>query len=354
MPILVTGGAGFIGSALIREFIADSEVHIINFDKLTYAASPEALAGCEASGRYTFVQADIGDRAALERVFADHRPSGIINLAAESHVDRSIRTPSGFVRTNLVGTSVLLETARSYWNRLPDPARDNFRFLHVSTDEVFGTLGESDPPFTEQSPYAPRSPYAASKAGADHLVRAWAGTYGFPALITHGSNNFGPWQHPEKLIPTTIVSALEGHPIPVYGLGTNVREWIPVADHAQALASVFRRGRVGESYLIGTGTEYRNIDLVRLICRELDAIRPAPDNRSYVEQIAFVADRPGHDFRYALRCDKIRKELDWRPAADFREAIRATIRWYADNEPWWRAKLAEKAGATAPAECDRT
>ncbi len=339
MKILVTGGAGFIGSALIRHLMAKTDIHVVNLDKLTYAAVPEALAPCQAHDRYEFVAGDIADRALVGRLLDTHDPDGIINLAAESHVDRSIRAPAQFIQTNIVGTSVLLDAARVHRDGLSGTRRDRFRFHHVSTDEVFGSLSDADPPFSEASPYAPRSPYAASKAAADHLVRAWHETYGLPTIVTHGSNTYGPWQYPEKLIPVTAIAALDGRQIPVYGAGDNVRDWISVADHAEAIAQVFARGRTGETYAIGGGRELRNIDLVKMICGVLDDIRPRAGGRSYADQIAFVDDRPGHDHRYALATGKIERDLDWRPTTDLNAGVAATVRWYVEHEAWWRAVL---------------
>jgi len=342
MKIFVTGGAGFIGSAVVRRAIAEG-LGVVNVDKLTYAANPDNVASVAESPLYAFEQADICDAAAMARVFAAHDPDAVMHLAAESHVDRSIDGPGAFIQTNIVGTYVLLEAARAHWRALTEPRKAAFRFHHVSTDEVFGALGPSGK-FSETTAYAPTSPYSASKAGSDHLVRAWGETYGLPVVVTNCSNNYGPFHFPEKLIPVVILSALAGRPIPVYGRGENVRDWLYVEDHAEALLAVIRRGRIGETYAIGGKNEARNIDIVRMICAALDALRPAgaPHDRL----ITFVTDRPGHDFRYAIDAAKIIGELDWRPSVTLEEGLRRTVAWYLDNERWWRA-LQQRQGVGA-------
>ena len=337
MKLLVTGGAGFIGSAVVRQAIAAGH-QVVNLDALTYAACLDNVASVADSPGYTFVKADIRDRAALDRVFADHAPDAVMHLAAESHVDRSIDGPGAFIETNVTGTYALLEAARAWWTGQGKPA--TFRFHHISTDEVFGTLGDTGK-FTEDTPYDPRSPYSASKAASDHLVRAWAETYGLPVVLTNCSNNYGPYHFPEKLIPVVILNALAGKPIPVYGLGQNVRDWLYVEDHAAALLLVVQKGAVGRSYNIGGENEAKNIDLVRMICAILDRKRPKPG--SYADQIAFVTDRPGHDARYAIDPSRIRAELGWRPSVTLEEGLEKTVDWYLANEPWWRA-LQNRAG----------
>ncbi|MBY6242753.1 dTDP-glucose 4,6-dehydratase [Methylosinus sp. Sm6] len=333
MRVLLTGGAGFIGSAVARRIIETTQDALLVFDKLTYAGNLASLAPIAHDPRYSFTRADICDRKAATRAFDEFQPDIVMHLAAESHVDRSIDGPAAFVQTNVVGTFTLLDVALAYWRRL-DPARAAaFRFLHISTDEVFGALGPEGL-FREDTPYAPSSPYSASKAGADHLVRAWRETYGLPTIVTNCSNNYGPYHFPEKLIPLTILNAIEGRPLPVYGRGENVRDWLYVEDHAAALLQVARAGVVGESYNVGGRSERRNIDVVRLICGILDEIRPRVG--SYAEQIAFVADRPGHDLRYAIDCSKIERDLGWRPTESFESGLRKTVRWYLDNEDWWR------------------
>ncbi|WP_340109924.1 dTDP-glucose 4,6-dehydratase [Pikeienuella sp. HZG-20] len=336
MKILVTGGCGFIGSAVIRHALAEGH-EVVNVDKLTYAANPANLPGAEANPAYAFAKVDICDRAALDAIFAAHRPDLVMHLAAESHVDRSIDGPGEFIQTNLVGTFTLLEAARA-WVAGPAGARaETFRFHHISTDEVYGALGPSGK-FTETTPYAPNSPYSASKAGSDHLVRAWGETYGLPVLVSNCSNNYGPYHFPEKLIPLMILNALSGTPLPVYGAGENIRDWLYVEDHAKALLLVATKGRIGETYNIGGDAEARNIDIVRAICRVLDDLRPegAPHERL----IEFVADRPGHDFRYAIDASKIQRELGWRASVTLEEGLRRTVEWYLENETWWRAILA--------------
>ncbi|MEY4983578.1 MAG: hypothetical protein RIR62_1844 [Pseudomonadota bacterium] len=335
MKILVTGGAGFIGSAVVR--LAVSRGHaVVNLDALTYAACLANVAPVTNSPLYAFEQADIRDRAALDRIFSTHAPDAVMHLAAESHVDRSIDGPADFIETNITGTFNLLESARAYWTRAGKP--DGFRFHHISTDEVFGSLGPAGM-FTEDTPYDPRSPYSASKAASDHLVRAWHETYGLPVVLTNCSNNYGPYHFPEKLIPVTILNALHGKPIPVYGNGLNVRDWLYVEDHAEALLTVLERGALGRSYNIGGENERTNIDLVRTICALLDEMRPRAAG-SYADLVTFVADRPGHDARYAIDPSRIRDELGWRPSVTVEEGLRRTVRWYLENEAWWRPLLA--------------
>jgi dTDP-glucose 4,6-dehydratase len=333
MKLLVTGGAGFIGSAVVRRAIAE-DFAVVNVDKLTYAANPANVGDVADSPLYAFEQADICDAATMARIFAEHRPDAVMHLAAESHVDRSIDGPAAFIETNIVGTYTLLEVARAYWKALPDDLRAKFRFHHVSTDEVYGALG-AEGLFREDTPYAPNSPYSASKASSDHLVRAWGETYDLPVVVTNCSNNYGPYHFPEKLIPVVILSALAERPIPVYGRGENVRDWLYVEDHAVALLTVLRRGSVGKTYNIGGSNEARNIDLVRTICAILDELRPsaAPHDRL----ITFVEDRPGHDLRYAIDASRIRDELGWTPSVTLEEGLRRTVTWFLENEPWWRA-----------------
>ncbi len=336
MKILVTGGAGFIGSAVVRQAITTGH-GVINLDNLSYAASLDNVASVAAHENYCFVQADIRDEDALQQVFAAHQPDAIIHLAAESHVDRSIDGPADFVSTNIVGTYHLLEAALSYWSSKDMPS--SFRFLHVSTDEVYGSLGD-DGAFTEDAAYAPNSPYAASKASADHLVRAWGKTYGLPVLMTNCSNNYGPCQFPEKLIPTVLSKALAGEPIPVYEQGLQVRDWLYVEDHANALLQVLAEGQIGRSYNIGGNAEARNIDLVKMLCATLDDL--APTEKPYADLIAFVKDRPGHDYRYAIDATRIVEELDWQPSVSLQEGLRKTINWYLENKEWWQGLLGRK------------
>ncbi|KFI30622.1 dTDP-glucose 4,6-dehydratase [Haematobacter massiliensis] len=337
MKILVTGGAGFIGSAVVRRAVAQGH-EVVNVDALTYAACLDNVASVSGSDLYAFEQADIRDREALDRIFAAHDPDAVMHLAAESHVDRSIDGPKDFIETNVTGTFNMLEAARAHWTNKGRP--ETFRFHHISTDEVFGTLGDTGK-FTEDTPYAPNSPYSASKAGSDHLVRAWHETYGLPVVMTNCSNNYGPFHFPEKLIPVVILKALAGEPIPVYGKGENVRDWLFVEDHADALLLVVQKGEVGRSYNIGGENEAKNIDLVRMICRILDEKHPA--GAPHEQLITFVSDRPGHDLRYAIDPSRIREELGWRPSVTLEQGLEKTVQWYLDNKPWWQA-LQDRAG----------
>lgn len=340
MKLLVTGGAGFIGSAVVRQAVAAGHA-VVNLDALTYAACLDNVAGVAGSPLYAFEHVDIRDRVALDRVFAAHRPDAVMHLAAESHVDRSIDGPGTFIETNINGTYTLLEAARAYWLARGRPG--DFRFHHISTDEVFGSLpGDPSVKFTEDTPYDPRSPYSASKAASDHLVRAWHETYGLPVVLTNCSNNYGPYHFPEKLIPVVILNALAGRPIPIYGDGSNVRDWLYVEDHADALLLVLQKGQLGRSYNIGGENERSNLELVRTICAILDEKRAKP-NGSYADQITFVTDRPGHDARYAIDPSRIRDELGWRPSVTVEEGLEKTVQWYLDNEDWWRA-LQSRAG----------
>lgn len=341
MRIFVTGGAGFIGSALIRHLIQNSGHEVLNFDKLTYAGSLSTVDSVKASDRYQFVRGDICDGEQVRAAIAKFQPDIITHLAAESHVDRSIDGPADFIQTNLVGTFMMLSEARAYWNELNQMKKASFRFHHISTDEVFGSLGDIGL-FTEETPYDPRSPYSASKAGSDHLVRAWGHTFGLPVLITNCSNNYGPFHFPEKLIPLMIVKALGGESLPVYGQGDQIRDWLHVEDHVRALQIVFERGAAGRCYNIGGHNEKRNIEVVKSICAILDELRTRPDGKSYCEQIVHVADRPGHDKRYAIDATRIRDELGWVPAESFDTGLRKTIAWYLDNESWWRPILEER------------
>ncbi|MGF1593854.1 MAG: dTDP-glucose 4,6-dehydratase [Kiloniellaceae bacterium] len=340
MKILVTGGAGFIGSAVIRHLIAAGEA-VVNVDKLTYAATPEALEDAAESPRYTFAKVDICDGPALREVFAAQRPDAVMHLAAESHVDRSIDDAADFIQTNVVGTYRLLETATAWWRELDGDARRGFRFHHISTDEVFGALG-AEGHFTEETPYRPNSPYSASKAASDHFVRAWHQTYRLPVVTSNCSNNYGLYQFPEKLIPLMIINALDGKPLPVYGRGENVRDWLHVEDHARALVAVLTGGRVGETYNVGGDSELRNIEVVGMICDLVDELRPPADGGSRRDLIAFVEDRPGHDLRYAVDCAKIKRELGWAPRESFASGLRKTVQWYLDHEDWWRGILARR------------
>ncbi len=334
---LVTGGAGFIGSAVVRQVIQHSNHIVVNLDKLTYAGNLQSLASVADAERYYFVQADICDAAALADIFARFQPDILLHLAAESHVDRSIDGPADFIQTNIVGTYTLLEAARHYWSQLDEVKKAAFRFMHISTDEVYGDLTGTDALFTETTSYAPSSPYSASKASSDHLVRAWHETYGLPVVLTNCSNNYGPFHFPEKLVPVVILNALHGRPIPVYGDGGNVRDWLYVEDHADALLLVLEKGELGRSYTIGGENEAKNIDLVRTICTEMDRLRP--ENAPHERLITFVTDRPGHDRRYAIDPDRIRTELGWRPSVTVEEGLRRTVEWYLDNEDWWRPLL---------------
>jgi len=334
MRIFVTGGAGFIGSALARRIIGHSSDHVCVYDKLTYAGNLASLAPISNSPRFQFVKGDICDAGSVRQAMDRFRPDVIMHLAAESHVDRSIEGPGAFIQTNVVGTYIMLETALDYWKRLDAASRDSFRFHHISTDEVYGSLG-AEGLFREDTPYAPNSPYSASKASSDHLVRAWTHTYGLPTVATNCSNNYGPYHFPEKLIPLMILNALEGKPLPVYGRGDNIRDWLFVDDHVEALLCVVAKGRVGESYNIGGINERRNLEVVETICDLVDEMAPAPVRRR--DLVTFVQDRPGHDQRYAIDCSKIARELGWMPKETFESGLRKTVRWYLDNRPWWEA-----------------
>lgn len=354
MRILITGGAGFIGSALVRHLLGETKHELLNLDKLTYAGNLESLTSVEKNPRYQFVQADIADRVTVSRVLAEFQPDAIMHLAAESHVDRSIDGPGEFIQTNIVGTYQLLEAARAYWVALSDERKRSFRFHHISTDEVYGDLHGVDDLFTETTPYAPSSPYSASKAASDHLVRAWHRTYGLPVLLTNCSNNYGPFHFPEKLIPLVILNALDGKPLPVYGDGLQVRDWLFVEDHARALLKVVSEGKVGETYNIGGHNEQKNIEVVRAICALLEEL--APDKPAglarYEDLITFVKDRPGHDQRYAIDASKIERELGWVPQETFASGLRKTVQWYLDNLEWCRhvqdgSYQRERLGASA-------
>ena len=339
--LLITGGAGFIGSAVVRHLIQHTAHRVACVDKLTYAGNLESLAEVSDSERYRFYQVDICDRAALDAVFAEFRPDAVMHLAAESHVDRSIDGPAEFIQTNIVGTYTLLEAARSYWSGLDDEAKAAFRSHHISTDEVYGDLHGTDDLFTEVTPYAPSSPYSASKASSDHLVRAWQRTYGLPTLVTNCSNNYGPYHFPEKLIPHVILNALAGKPLPVYGDGSQIRDWLYVEDHARALLEVVTRGEVGETYNIGGHNEKRNLEVVQTICELLEELAPEKPAgvAHYRDLITFVKDRPGHDLRYAIDAAKIQRELGWVPQETFESGIRKTVQWYLDNRQWWQRVL---------------
>lgn len=332
--ILVTGGAGFIGSNFVLDWLAAGREPVLNLDKLTYAGNLENLRSLEGDPRYIFAQGDIGDTALVGELLGRHRPRAIVNFAAESHVDRSIHGPETFIQTNIVGTFRLLEAVRAHWGALPAAEKEAFRFVHVSTDEVYGSLGPGDPAFTESHAFEPNSPYSASKAASDHLVRAYHHTYGLPVLTTNCSNNYGPYHFPEKLIPLMIVNALAGKGLPVYGDGQQIRDWLYVSDHCSAIARVLQGGEAGQTYNIGGWNEKPNIEIVKTICSLLDELRPRADGRSYAEQITFVKDRPGHDRRYAIDARKIERELGWRPAETFETGIRKTVRWYLDNAGW--------------------
>ncbi len=333
MTILVTGGAGFIGSNFVLDWLAQSDEKVVNLDVLSYAGNLENLASLQGDARHVFVQGDICDRALVDRLLAEHQPRALVHFAAESHVDRSISGPGAFMRTNIEGTYNLLEASRQYWSGLDDAAKAAFRFHHVSTDEVYGSLAPNDPAFAETKTYEPNSPYSASKAASDHLVRAWHHTYGLPVLTTNCSNNYGPYHFPEKLIPLMIVNALAGKPLPVYGDGQQIRDWLYVTDHASAIRTVLARGRVGETYNIGGWNEMANIDIVKTVCALLDELRPDPAG-PYSRLITYVKDRPGHDRRYAIDARKVERELGWRPAETFASGIRKTVQWYLDHPDW--------------------
>jgi dTDP-glucose 4,6-dehydratase len=344
MKVLVTGGAGFIGSAVVRHILADTDASVINVDALTYAGNLESIPGAEGSGRYAFAQVDICDSVALSAVFTEHQPDLIMHLAAESHVDRSIDGPGDFIQTNIVGTYNMLEVARTYWQSLSGDKKARFRFHHISTDEVYGDLHGTTDLFTETTSYEPSSPYSASKAGSDHLVRAWGRTFGLPIVVTNCSNNYGPYHFPEKLVPHIILNALHGKPLPVYGDGSQIRDWLYVEDHARALYKVVTAGKLGETYNIGGHNEKRNIEVVHTICELLEEL--APDNansrvngKGFKELITFVKDRPGHDARYAIDASKIQRELGWTPQETFESGIRKTVQWYLDNPQWWQRVL---------------
>ncbi|GAA0567121.1 dTDP-glucose 4,6-dehydratase [Caenispirillum bisanense] len=336
MKVMVTGGAGFIGSAVVRLLIEETDAAVVNVDKMTYAANPFAIRMVEGNPRYAFEKADICDRAAMDAILEKHQPDAIMHLAAESHVDRSIGRPGAFIETNIVGTYTLLQAALVYWRALPEERRARFRFHHVSTDEVYGTLGDTGL-FTEETPYAPNSPYSASKASSDHLVRAWHHTFGLPVVTSNCSNNYGPFQFPEKLIPLMVIKALTGQPLPVYGTGENVRDWLYVEDHARALWLVLNEGKLGESYNVGGHNEKTNIDVVRAICDLIDEIEPDARIGCRQDLITFVTDRPGHDMRYAIDAGKIGRDLGWNPRENFESGLRKTVQWYLDNRAWWQS-----------------
>ena len=342
MRILVTGGAGFIGSALCRMLINETEHHVLNVDKLTYAANLASLASIEAHSRYSFEQADITDDAKMYAILEQFQPDAVCHLAAESHVDRSIEGPEAFIQTNVIGTYRLLEGARAYWSQLPSERQERFRFLHISTDEVYGTLMPGDPLFSEETTYSPNSPYAASKAGSDHLVRAWYHTYGLPTLMSNCSNNYGPFQFPEKLIPLMITNALRGKPLPVYGEGSNIRDWLFVDDHARALITILESGDIGGKYNVGGHNEVTNLDVVKTLCCLLAEKCPDNPNAPFDQLITFVTDRPGHDFRYAIDASKIQRELNFTPTETFETGLSKTVDWYLNNQAWWHA--ADKDG----------
>jgi dTDP-glucose 4,6-dehydratase len=334
MTILVTGGAGFIGGNFVLDWLAAGKDPVVNLDKLTYAGNLQTLASVQGHPNHLFVQGDIGDRALIDRLLAEHRPRAIINFAAESHVDRSIHGPGEFIQTNIVGTYNLLESVRGYWSGMPEADKTNLRFLHVSTDEVYGSLSPTDPAFAETNRYEPNSPYSASKAASDHLVRAWHHTYGLPVLTTNCSNNYGPYHFPEKLIPLMIVNALAGKSLPVYGDGMQIRDWLYVKDHCSAIRRVLEAGRLGETYNVGGWNEKPNIEIVQTVCALLDEMRPKADGSSYASQITYVTDRPGHDRRYAIDARKLEAELGWKPAETFESGIRKTVQWYLQHPDW--------------------
>ena len=333
--ILVTGGAGFIGGNFVLDWLSNPSAEgIINLDKLTYAGNLATLDSLKADPRHIFIHGDIGDKSLLAKLLDQYQPRAIVNFAAESHVDRSIHGPAAFIQTNILGSFNLLECAREYWNKLEKQAQEQFRFHHVSTDEVYGSLSLTDPAFTETNPYEPNSPYSASKAASDHLVRAWFHTYGFPVVTTNCSNNYGPYHFPEKLIPLVILNALAGKPLPIYGDGQQIRDWLYVGDHCSAIREVLAKGKLGETYNIGGWNEKPNIEVVKTICQILDELKPRADGKSYAEQITFVKDRPGHDRRYAIDASKVERELGWRPAETFDTGIRKTVQWYLNNPVW--------------------
>jgi dTDP-glucose 4,6-dehydratase len=334
MCVIVTGGAGFIGSNFVLDWLSQSNESVVNLDALTYAGNLENLASLQGDPRHVFVEGSIGDTALVERLLSEHQPRAVINFAAESHVDRSIHGPEEFIQTNIVGTFRLLEAVRAYWGALQGEAKDGFRFLHVSTDEVYGSLSHDDPAFKETNRYEPNSPYSASKAASDHLVRAYRHTYGLPVLTTNCSNNYGPYHFPEKLIPLVILNALAGKPLPIYGDGMQVRDWLYVKDHCSAIRRVLESGNPGETYNVGGWNEKANLDVVNTLCTILDELSPRPDGKPYREQITYVKDRPGHDRRYAIDATKIEQELGWRPAETFETGIRKTVQWYLDHQSW--------------------
>jgi dTDP-glucose 4,6-dehydratase len=336
MRLIVTGGLGFIGSAVVRHFAASGENEVLNIDKCTYAGNPASVAGIADNHNYKHLLADITDAAAMAQAFNEFKPDAVLHLAAESHVDRSIDGPGEFIQTNVVGTFTLLQAARDYWDKLPDGSKTEFRFIHVSTDEVFGSLGDTGA-FSETTPYSPNSPYSASKAGSDHLARAWHHTFGLPIIVTNCSNNYGPFQFPEKLIPLVTLKAISGKPLPVYGQGTNIRDWLYVDDHVSALACILEKGIPGETYNIGGQCELTNMDVVKAICTIIDTHKPA--QAPHAKLIEHVQDRPGHDFRYAMNTDKICSELGWKPAENFASGIEKTVNWYINNSAWWQAIL---------------
>jgi dTDP-glucose 4,6-dehydratase len=338
LKVIVTGGAGFIGSAVIRHMIENTDFSVVNVDKLTYAGNLESLRGVESAGRYVFERTDICDRRAMEAVLSAHKPDAVMHLAAESHVDRSIDGPAQFIETNIIGTYTLLEVVRQYWSELDAPAKQAFRFHHVSTDEVYGSLGDQGF-FTEESQYQPNSPYSASKAASDHLVRAWCHTYKLPVVTSNCSNNYGPYQFPEKLIPLMVLNALAGKALPVYGTGQNVRDWLYVEDHARALCLVLSKGTPGETYNIGGHNEKTNLDVVNQLCSVLDELRPSGNDGGYASLIKYVSDRPGHDLRYAIDASKIQRELGWLPQETFETGLRKTVQWYLDNSAWCQRVL---------------